>query len=383
VLDTGFQEVCEAAAAEWSVPALAVGVDVGDGASVVAFGCAADTRFRIASITKPMTALLALQLLDPEAVTGVWPDDVRVRHLLSHTSGFDCEFPERDLARFGDGEDALARCVAELPSVHRFLGVEEVWSYANSGFWLAGHLAAVKAGCTYEEALERHVLAPAGLAATSFAEPDLAGTGADVLEGPYPVARRPAGGLTSSVVDVLRFGRVLLTDPRAARMRVVHGKPNAGVYGLGLFGERVAGIDVWGHSGSYGGFQSSLLLAPDRDAVFVGLTNAGNGGRALRRIEDEFFERVTGGRRRVRPTTPLSVEARGRFAGRYENADERYDVTVAEDGLLLSAEGEQATARPVAETVFEVLDGDARVMRLDFPLDGFGRFGSRLAERVG
>lgn len=379
MLDTGFQSVCEAAAEEWSVPALAVGVDTGEGAELLALGCSEDTRFRIASITKPMTAALALRLLDADEVTGVWPDDVRVRHLLSHTSGFDCELAERDLARFGDGDDALARCVAELPSVRRFLGVEQVWSYANTGFWLVGHLAAVKAGCSFEEALERHVLAPAGLSATSFAEPDIAGTGADALEGPYPIARRPAGGLTSTVVDVLRFGRFVLGDRVAAKMRVVHGRPNAGVYGLGLFGERAGGVEVWGHTGSYGGFQSSLLVAPDRDAVFVGLTNASNGGQALRRIEDEFLERVTGARRRTRETVPLTEAARERFAGRYENADERYEVAVAGDGLRVRGPAqEEAVVRPIGETTFE-----AAGRRIDFPLDGFARFGSRLAERVG
>jgi CubicO group peptidase (beta-lactamase class C family) len=257
-----------------------------------------------------------------------------------------------------------------------------VWSYAYTGYWLAGYLAAEKAGCSFEEALARHVLEPAGLAATSFAEPDLTGTGAEALEGPYPVARRPSGGLTSSVVDVLRLGRVLLGDPSAARMRTVHGKPNAGVYGLGLFGQRVGGLDVWGHPGSYGGFQSSLLIVPDRDAVFAGLTNGSNGGQALRRVEDEFFERVTGDRRRVRETVPLSAEARERFAGTYENADERYDVAVAEDGLLLQAGDEHAVARPIAETVFEVHDGEASGLRVDFPVEGFGRFGVRLAERI-
>jgi D-alanyl-D-alanine carboxypeptidase len=321
-LDSRFQRVCEDAAAEWSVPALAVGVDTGSGPSAAAFGCSTDTRFRIASVTKPVTALLAQRFLELDSVTGVWPDDVRVRHLLSHTSGFDCELAERDLARFGEGDDALARCVAELPAVRRFLGVEQVWSYANTGFWLAGQLAAEQADCSFEDALARHVLGPAGLTATSFAEPDLAGTGAGALEeGPYPVARRPSGGLTSTVTDVLRLGRHLLADPAAAQMRVVRGKPNAGVYGLGLFGQRVGGVEVWGHPGSYGGFQSSLLLVADRDAVFVGLTNASNGGQALRQIEDEFLERLTGERRRRPDPVPLPAESGERFAGRYENSD--------------------------------------------------------------
>src|SRR5438132_8974759 len=168
-MNTSFQAVCEAAAERWHVPALVVGtLD-----EVVALGCAPEARFRIASVTKPMTALLALRLLDLEATTGVWPDEVRVRHLLAHTSGFDCELPGGDSGTYGAGDDALARCVADLPRVRRFVGVDTIWSYANTGYWLAAHLAAERDGSTFENALARHVLRPAGLEATDFGEPDL------------------------------------------------------------------------------------------------------------------------------------------------------------------------------------------------------------------
>src|SRR5579885_3625641 len=119
-MDTPFQAVCEAAAERWDVPALVVGTDV----DLVAVGCEAATRFRIASVTKPLTALLALQLLDLDAPTGVWPDDVTVRHLLSHTSGYDCELPDGDNAKYGAGDDALGRCVADLPRVRRLVGAD-------------------------------------------------------------------------------------------------------------------------------------------------------------------------------------------------------------------------------------------------------------------
>src|SRR5690348_8819515 len=122
-MDTPFQASCEAAALEWNVPALAAGFTVDGGVETATVGCTVETIFRIASITKPVTAALALSLLDPESTTGIWPADVRLRHVLSHTSGFDCEFAERDLTRFGDGVDALARAAAELGSVRRWVGV--------------------------------------------------------------------------------------------------------------------------------------------------------------------------------------------------------------------------------------------------------------------
>jgi hypothetical protein len=163
----------------------------------------------------------------------------------------------------------------------------------------------------------------------------------------------------------------------------VHGKPVGGVYGLGLFGERVAGVEVWGHPGSWGGFQSALLIVPDRDAVFVGLTNASRGGKALYELADEFFQRLLGERRRVPATFELPDEAREAFTGSYANSDGWYEVSFAIDGLSVKFEDGEFAARPIGERTFEVTEGARARERFDFPLDGLGRFGSRLAERIG
>jgi CubicO group peptidase (beta-lactamase class C family) len=381
-MDTTFQQVCEEAAERWSVPLLAAGAVVDGAVTTCAVGCDPGTRFRIASVTKPLTALLCIESLDLDEPTGVWPDEVRVRHLLAHVSGFDCELPERDLGRFGDGDDALAAAVGELPSVHRFVGVDELWSYANTGYWLSGWLAAGRVGMTYEDALAARVLRPLGLEATSFGEPDVAPADPDAEEGPYPRARRPSGGLASTVDDLLRAGRGLLRHPAFAQMAVPRGKPNGGVYGLGLFGQRVGGVDVWGHPGSYGGFQSSFLVVPARTAVFVGLTNASNGAKALYEIEDAFFEQAVGTARPEAPFVELPAQTIAAFAGTYANADERYEVRPAPDGVVVVAGGEEVRARPVGPRTFQVPDGPYVRERIAFPRDGFSRLGSRLAERV-
>jgi CubicO group peptidase (beta-lactamase class C family) len=378
-----FQAVCEGAAERWQVPALVAGVSLDGRRETVAAGCAADTRFRVASVTKPFTATLTLRLLDFDASTGVWPDDVRVRHLLSHTSGYDCECG--DLGRFGEGDDALGATVRELPSVRRFFGVDEVWSYSNAGYWLAGWLCANAAGATYEDALAKHVLGE--LPATSFDEPDVGGSGPQAIAGPYPRARRPSGGLVSNVADLLAFAERHLADRATDSLRVPVAKPTAGVYGYGFDGERVGGIDVWGHPGSYGGFQSSLLLVPSRRAAFVGLTNSGRGKQALREIEDSWFEALLGARRRVADTVELSTDALREFEGVYANAEFR--VTVAADTGQLVADvaddsGFEATmrARPIGPRTFEIVEGDFERDRFDYPVAGFARFGSRLTERV-
>jgi CubicO group peptidase (beta-lactamase class C family) len=361
---------------------MTVGTAVGGTVSVVALGCAPETRFRAASITKPFTALLACRLLDLDAPTGVWPDDVRVRHLLSHTSGFDCELPDADLGRLGGGDDALGAAVAELPGVRRFVGIEEIWSYANTGYWLAGHLGALRAGTTYEEAITSRVLAPFGLESTSFGEPDVDGTGIGVAEGSYPRARRPSGGLVSNVLDLVRFSQQLLEEPAFADMRRPHGKPIGGVYGFGLFGERVGRVEVWGHSGSFGGFQSQLLLVPDTGAVFVGLTNSGSGAKALYDVEQAFFDEVLGARRVLVPFVELPDEELSSYEGRYANSDAEAEIRIGPGGLVVVVDGEELFVRPIGDSRFRVPDGPYVRDRIDFPRDGFVRLGSRLAARV-
>lgn len=380
-MDSTFLQASEAAIERWAVPALVVESRVGGEREGFALNCDRGDRFRIASITKPMTAALAVQLLDLDEPTGIWPDEVRVRHLLSHTSGYAGEIG--DLARFGEDDGALGRAVAELGSAHRPVGVEDAWSYANTGFWLAGWLAAEAAGTTYEDALAERVLHPAGMAATDFGEPSLVGTGPWAGGGSYPRARRPSGGLAATAADVGRFADWLLSEPWTAVMRVPLAETPSGQYGLGLFGEHVGGCAVWGHSGSYGGFQSMLLIVPERDAWFVGLTNSGYGKQALREIEDAWLERAVGARRPVLPTVETTA---AQFAGTYRNEDGEVTFTPGGEGLdLLRVDGEgelHATARPIGATTFEIVGGPATRDRFDFPLPAFTRYGSRIAQRA-
>ena len=49
---------------------------------------------------------------------------------------------------------------------------------------------------------------------------------------------------------------------------------------------------------------------------------------------------------------------------------------------MITVDDEELPARAIGERTFEVVGGDHAGERFDFPVEGFGRFGSRLAERV-
>jgi len=157
-----------------------------------------------------------------------------------------------------------------------------------------------------------------------------------------------------------------------------------GAQGTNIPPPKLFGIDVdaIGHPGNYGGFRSSFLVIPDRDAVFVGLTSSTRGARALAEIEAVFFERVIGARRPVPETVELPAEVLDGFAGTYANSTTWTEVQGGVDGLVITVEEEELPSRAIGERTFEVTTGEAAGDRFDFPLEGFGRFGSRLAERV-
>jgi CubicO group peptidase (beta-lactamase class C family) len=140
-----------------------------------------DEPFRLASVTKPLTALACLIAVEEGATdldAPAGPAGSTVRHLLAHASGL--------------APDAVRRIAA--PGTRRI--------YSNAGFDVLGDHLAAATGMPFAEYLRQAVCEPLGLAATTL-------TGS------------PAYGCTSNVRDLARFiGELLdprLVDPRTLR----------------------------------------------------------------------------------------------------------------------------------------------------------------------
>ena len=405
-----FEEVCEEALARWRVPGATAGILSGGDTRTYAFGtldvgtgapATADSTFRIASITKPFTATLALYVSLSAVVSfdeeiGDREPPVTVHHLLSHLGGFEGECG--DLARFGDGDDALEQLAEVLASQRQLVPPDETWSYCNAGYWLLGHELAERLGTPFETAMRDWVLHPLGLARTSFGPPDATGhvDGAPLRED-YPRARNPSGGLVSNVGDLLAFARYHLETPETDVLRAPVVDTPTGDYGFGFALERVGDRELWGHTGSLRGYTSLLVLEPETGFAFAALANAGGAGRALDTILDAALERELGVRREPPETTPVEPDALAELAGRYRRAELEVEVRAVPDRLELDVveidrvTGERTAlptlrARPIGERRFAVDGGDIDGTRFDFhPPEGeprFIRYGSMLTERV-
>jgi methyl acetate hydrolase len=233
-LSAAMQEVLEAAVARKAVPgAAAVAVDRDGTRGLVAAGSAGegtplqvDARFRLASMTKALATVAALQLVeagrvrlddDVASVVPAWKelqvldgwngDEPRLRqpattatlrHLLCHTAGHGYLFFSGDLSRYHE--------VTGVPTV--FTGLRAAldtpllfdpgtrWEYGINTDWV-GLIVEEVSGHPLDEYLATHVFEPLGMKHSSFR------VTAEESAAMMPVhARLPDGGLLATDIDL-------------------------------------------------------------------------------------------------------------------------------------------------------------------------------------
>jgi CubicO group peptidase (beta-lactamase class C family) len=322
-------ELVRDAQARTGVPLAAAALHV-DGRTT--FAGAHGRPFRIASITKSFTATAV-------SLAGLLDDHRRA--LLSHTAGYR---PER-------AEPLPPEC-------------DGLWSYSNAGYWEA---ASAFDG-EYSAALRELVLDPLGLRHTGFETPDDAVLGTlpgDVVADPsYPVARRPSGGLWSTVGDLVEYG--LAHCREWGHLHDPVGQALGARYALGWW----VRDGVLDHEGSVGGFQSLLMLVPEDAIVLAVLTNSWKGSALIRAVVEHL------GLAPPLPTPPADVE---RVDGRYGLDD--FEAVVAR-GSVTEVEEDPLTGAPLERRY--PLSSDATLMtwRSDFPRPGVARIGWVVLPRV-
>ena len=321
-----FVEIDAAAAAfaeEHELPGLVAGiVDQGRLVHVTTLGLAdreagrpvgRDTAFRIASMTKTMTALAILSLRDagkvvldaplaeylPQfaAVRPATADSrpVTVRDLLCHVAGFVTDDPwgDRVLGMTPAGLDEL---IATGTLFARAPGL--AYEYSNLGYALLGRVLTNVSGEPYQDYMRRLFLVPLGMARTTFDA--IAAARGDYafgyrLDGEAWSRERiepdgevgAMGGLVTTAPDYARWVAFLLSawpardDPETGPVRrtsvremaLCHAppfqpdtpEPRPSAYGYGL----MTAIDprlgrFLHHPGGLPGYGSHVLMMPDR-----------------------------------------------------------------------------------------------------------------------
>ncbi len=266
------------------------------------------TLFRLASISKSLTAVAAMQLWErgqldldapvqkycPAFPQKPWP--ISTRQVMGHLGGIrhyksgSQDDPEVGNTKHFDnpiqaGLDFFKNdpLVAE-PGTH--------FHYSTQGYTLVGCVIEGASGTKYVDFVRQNVFIPAGMEHTQvdnrftiipyrtrFYQKTESGAvlNADFLDSSYKI---PGGGWLSSAEDMAHFEVAILSDKLIKRptrdLMWTPLKPSDGSkdeYGLGWGNRNENGIASVGHNGGQQGTSTAFLLAPaQRDGVVV-LTN--------------------------------------------------------------------------------------------------------------
>lgn len=332
----------------------------------------ADTLFQIGSTTKTITGTIMMQLVESgqidldEPVRTYLPElrladkaaeeGVTPRHLITHMGGWVGDY----FSDTGDGDDALARYVAEMAGLAQVVPLGAIWSYNNAGFGLAGRLIEVVAGKCYEAVTQEMVLDPLGMDNSFFFPADVisrrfvAGHRVDAEKG--PVVLRPwalarsanaVGGLCSTVRDQLRYARFHLgsgTMPSGQRllapetmiaMQIPHFPANLGrQMGLSWLLKQYGDTCAVLHGGATKGQLSAFLMVPTRQFAVTVLTNAEEGGLLHDAVVARALQHYLGLREPEITHLQMARDELGEYAGTYEARLARLELYV-DDGQMM------------------------------------------------
>jgi CubicO group peptidase (beta-lactamase class C family) len=260
-----------------------------------------DTKFNLGSAGKMFTAVAIARLVEqgklsyedslskflPDVVEKQSAEKIKIKHLLSHTSGLASFFIEAffnaSRARYRSVDDYL-ELVKEDKSAFE-PGTK--WQYSNTGFLLLGKVIEKVTGQNYSDYMQENIYKKAGMLNSGTFEldrinPNLAiGYGKEFTDQGtifrnnvfiMLVQGGPAGGGYSTVEDMLSFANALnsekLINAGSAKL-LMSPKPELSSpnYGYG-FAASSAGI---GHHGDFEGVSSSMYLA--NGYTFVILSN--------------------------------------------------------------------------------------------------------------
>lgn len=231
-----------------------------------------DSLFRIASISKPITAVAVMQLveqrrlslddkvfsllaIEPHIVMGTRPDprlqQITVRHLLQHTAGWDRDKSYDPMFRSVKIAETLGVPAPAMPChIIRYMAGQpldftpgERYAYSNMGYSLLGRVIEHVTGEAYDDYVRRCVLAPVGACRTrlGFSFPECRANGevtyyetkaspgksvfahnlGDAVPWQYGgwclEAMDSHGGWIASAVDLVRFASAF-DDPKNSRL---------------------------------------------------------------------------------------------------------------------------------------------------------------------
>lgn len=352
-----------------------------------------ETIFPLASLSKPLTGMAIMRLVDAGAldldqpVTSYVPwfrlrsdqeaaEQVTLRMLLSHTAGLPDDWSPTG-PRDARGLEAHVR--TDVAQYALIAPPGKLYSYSNPGINIAGHIAEAVTGKPFAELMRELVFEPLEMRRTTL-DRTVAMTyplaqGHDVGEGGElrvrhqyldSAAYAPSGGMLSTLLDFTNFarmqlnqgrldGRPILSAQAVEVMRKVQAPyytvPGMG-YGLTVQIRRPGRTRRWmGHGGAIPGFMAQWVLLPDDGISLVVLANR-YAPPQLDALAQQLVDVVA--EPLPAESTPLAVVAPDQslwpsFVGTYrrEGVDEAM-IQIDDDRLVLDWHGRKTVHAPLS-----------------------------------
>ncbi len=260
------------------------------------------TIFRLASVSKTITATAALQMVERGQLDlhrdvntylkgfrlAATHGPITLHHLLTHSAGFD-ERLTGIAARSAEDVHPLSDYLARtMPPT--FVEPGRVISYSNHGLALVGLLVEQASGRPYADYVDQHVFEPLGMlqsgSLTGFAPADLA-VAYEVVDGQHRalvseyLQTSPSGMFFTTGIDMGRFliahlhggafeDRRILRPETVSLMHTTQFTQRAGTSGwaYGFWEDARDGYRALLHNGGGKGYRALIYLIPQQDIGF-------------------------------------------------------------------------------------------------------------------
>jgi CubicO group peptidase (beta-lactamase class C family) len=319
------------------------------------------TLFRVGSVSKLFTWTAVMQLLEQGklsldtdvneyldfAIPTTFPEPITLRHLMSHTPGF--EFKGTNLWRL-QAEQMVplgAWLKDNLPA--RVFPPGEVAVYSNYGTALAGYIVERVSGRPFNEYVEQNIFTPLAMTRSTFRQPLPANLAADLatgysytdayLEGGFEFQLPfPVGALSATATDIARFmiahlqngeldGQHILLEKTALQMHSQLYTPDPRLESMahGFFENTVNGQRILSHGGDTLLFHSGLYLLPGQNVGLFISTNGIRGRDVVDAVRKAFLDRYYPA---AKPPAPQSAagfaERIAPYLGKYTKAQSNF-----------------------------------------------------------
>lgn len=336
------------------------------------------TLFRIGSTAKVFTAMAAVKLAEqgkldldaPIQVQGPFAA-VTMHQLLTHTAGLADDAPQTG----PPDEPALQRNAASYDATYRLAPPGKLFSYANTGYVLAGAAIERVTGKLFASSLAELVFQPLGMTRSTFRpleaimEPlALPHSPGGKLIRPFPdnAGAWPPGSLFTSAEDAAKFLLAGLPKELTARPVEIPAQKRRYGYGVTIEGSRIF------HTGGRAGYGSRFEIFPEREAAFF---VAGNLTGAVFSRTSEAIRKELGLLSADSPPAPKAIsseEARA-LAGRYRNRGPlAAEFVLTGDKLVLKLASRTMPVLSLGEDLYHI-PGGAQLERFRILRDAAGQ----------